>query len=219
MARQPIVIGSANAKQGDTLFDGATKINANETELYADTATNTQAIADNAQAIIDTTALITGFTKTYWFFDADTATQSAPISHTGAANNTYLTNNSIGAATTSYNPDSKASLWNASTNRFDFSSLKIGDTVEFRGSLDITNAAAQEIDLLMSLAEGSASPYELNIAHIYYKTASSSATITFLFRVYIGEEGTRTNPARFRFASPAASSIKVLGFFSQITSV
>jgi hypothetical protein len=34
MAYQPILIGAANAKAGDTLFDGATKINANFAELY-----------------------------------------------------------------------------------------------------------------------------------------------------------------------------------------
>lgn len=41
MAYQPIIIGAANAKAGDTLFDGATKINSNFTELYArETANN-----------------------------------------------------------------------------------------------------------------------------------------------------------------------------------
>ena len=31
MAQQPIIIGTADAKAGDTLFTGATKINANTT--------------------------------------------------------------------------------------------------------------------------------------------------------------------------------------------
>ena len=41
MAYQPIVIGTANAKTGDTLFSGATKINANFTELYNDNLAST----------------------------------------------------------------------------------------------------------------------------------------------------------------------------------
>ena len=41
MAYQPIVIGTANAKTGDTLFNGATKINANFTELYNDNLAST----------------------------------------------------------------------------------------------------------------------------------------------------------------------------------
>ena len=35
MAFQPIIIGAEDAKQGDNLFTGATKINANFTELYS----------------------------------------------------------------------------------------------------------------------------------------------------------------------------------------
>jgi hypothetical protein len=41
MAYQPIIIGAANAKAGDNLFTGATKINANFVELYASGAQNT----------------------------------------------------------------------------------------------------------------------------------------------------------------------------------
>ena len=47
MAYQPIVIGSANAKAGDTLFDGAAKINSNFVELYS-VATLTRRIVVNA---------------------------------------------------------------------------------------------------------------------------------------------------------------------------
>ncbi len=42
MAYQPIIIGAANAKAGDTLFDGATKINSNFTELYANLSAQPQ---------------------------------------------------------------------------------------------------------------------------------------------------------------------------------
>ena len=35
MAQQPIIIGTADAKAGDTLFDAFTKTQSNFTELYA----------------------------------------------------------------------------------------------------------------------------------------------------------------------------------------
>tara|TARA_R110000772_G_scaffold229587_1_gene340449 strand:- start:1392 stop:1934 length:543 start_codon:yes stop_codon:yes gene_type:complete len=161
----------------------------------------------------------TGFTKTYWFDANDAGTTASPIVHTGSATGTYLTNDAAGSSTTSYNPNTKDALWNAGTNKFDFTSLKIGDTVELRIDITITNAAAQEINLLMSLGEGSGSPYELNISHAYYKTASSSEQITALFRIYMGDETTRTGGARVRFASLAASNITVNGWFYQITEV
>ena len=219
MAQQPVIIGTADAQAGDNLFDAFTKINANDTELYADTAANEAATVANALAIIATTALITGFTKTYWFDANDTATAATPIAHTAAATNTYLTNNAIGSFTNSYNPDSKATLWNPATNKFDFTSLKIGDTVFFRIDINLTNSAAQEVDLLMSIGEGSSGPYEKNMDHAYYKTASTLANNTVIFEIYIGDEATRTGGARFRFASLDAATIVVNGWYYRITEV
>ncbi len=213
MAQQPIVIGTANAKDGDTLFDGATKINANTTELYTD-------VAANEAAIIANTALITGLTKTYWFDDNDTLTGTTPISHAGGATNTYLTNDSLGSFTNQYNPDSKARLWNAATNKFDFTSLKTGDIIEFRGDIEVSTASAnQEIDILMSLAEGQASPYELSVSHYYYKVISASNKITFMFRIYMGDPGTEAGGSRFRIASTDNATIKVNGWFYSVTEV
>ena len=213
MAQQPIIIGTANAKAGDTLFDGATKINANTAELYAD-------VAANEAAIIANTALITGLTKTYWFDDNDTLTGTTPISHTGGATNTYLTNDSLGSFTNQYNPDSKARLWNAATNKFDFTSLKTGDIIEFRGDIEVSTASAnQEIDILMSLAEGQTSPYELSISHYYYKVISASNKITFMFRIYMGDPGTEAGGSRFRIASTDNATIKVNGWFYSVTEV
>tara|TARA_R110000772_G_scaffold204975_3_gene315252 strand:+ start:4457 stop:5122 length:666 start_codon:yes stop_codon:yes gene_type:complete len=221
MARQELnpLSGAANDRLGDTPNAYTAKLNAMTTELYDDTAANEAATVANALAIIATTALITGFTKTYWFDANDTATTSSPISHTAAATNTYLTNNAIGSSTTSYNPDSKDALWNPATNKFDFTSLKIGDTVFFRVDIDLTNAAAQEVDLFISLAEGSAAPYEKNMGHRYYKTASSLANDTEQFEIYIGDENTRTGGARFRFGSVDAATIVVNGWYYRITEV
>ncbi|MFT6835645.1 MAG: hypothetical protein ACJA0H_001685, partial [Francisellaceae bacterium] len=55
--------------------------------------------------------------------------------------------------------------------------------------------------------------------HAYYKTASTLANDTVLFRIYIGDENTRTGGARFRFASSDTATIVVNGWFYQITEV
>jgi hypothetical protein len=209
MARSPINVGTtANDGTGDTWRDAFIKVNANEEEVFATAAANALAIAG-----------LTGLTKTYWFDANDTATAATPITHGAGATNTYLTNNALGSFTNAYNPDSKDALWNPSTNKFDFTSLKIGDVVKFRIDINLSNSAAQEVDLLMSIAEGSSGPYELNINHTYYKTASTLANNTSMFSVYIGDENTRTGGARFRFASVAAATIVVNGWFYQITEV
>lgn len=199
MAQQVINVGlSADDRSGDKWRDAFIKVNANESELYAAAGSGT---------------------KTYWFDDNDTLTATTPISHTAGATGTYLTNNGLGSFTNQYNPDSKDRLWNRATGKFDFTSLKIGDTVEFRGDIEINNSAAQETSILISLAEGTAGPFELNISRDYYKTAANDSKVTFIFRVYIGNEVTRTGGARFRFASAAATTIKVNGWFYQVTEV
>jgi hypothetical protein len=209
MSYDPINLGTtANDRLGDKWRAGGAKINTMFQTLFASVLANTNAIAE-----------ITGFTKTYWFDANDSGTASSPISHGAGASDTYLTNNASGTSTTEYNPDSKNALWDPLTQKFNFTSLKIGDTIEIRLDINLTNAAAQEVDLFMSLAEGSAGPYELNINHSYYKTASTLANDTALFRIYIGDENTRTGGARFRFASVAAATIVVNGWFYQITEV
>ena len=220
MTRQVLnpLSSAANDKLGDTPNTYTVKLNGMTLELYTATATNATALIAQAAAILENTNLITGFTKTYWFDANDTATATTPISHTGGATGTYLTNNAIGSSTTSHNPDSNAALWNPSTNKFDFTSLKIGDTVEFRIDLTIANAAAQEVNLFMSLGEGTA-PYELPMVHNYYKTAATGTPFGAIFKIYIGDAATRDGGARFRFVSVAAATIKVNGWFYEITDV
>jgi hypothetical protein len=142
--------------------------------------------------------LAEGCTRTYWFDANDAGTTSSPITHGAGSTTTFLTNDGAGPSTNSYNPDSKAALWNTSTNKFDFTSLKQGDTVEFRIDLEIANAAAQEINVVIDLAEGTSGAYTLNVNHTYFKTASSGDQITAMFRIYMGDADTRTGTARCR---------------------
>jgi hypothetical protein len=197
MAKETINVGtSPNDGTGDTLRASMVKVNSNFTEVYD-----------------------FNFTKTYWFDANDAGTTTTPITHGAGSTTTFLTNDGAGTGTTSYNPDSKSVLWNTTTNKFDFTSLKIGDTVEFRIDVSISPAAAQEINLVMDIGEGDAGAYSLNVNHTYFKTASASDQITAMFRVYMGDEVTRANPARFRLTSIAATTVIVNGWFYQITEV
>tara|TARA_R110000851_G_scaffold331691_1_gene506246 strand:- start:102 stop:659 length:558 start_codon:yes stop_codon:yes gene_type:complete len=154
--------------------------------------------------------------QTYWFV---TENGTTAISHTGGATDTYLTNSAAGAGTTSYNPDSKAVLWNTTTNKFDFTSLKIGDVINITGKLTFNNLAAQEVDMFISAAEGTASAHEHQIDHTYYKTAKAGRVSTFTIPFLITNEDERTGGARFRFASVQAASITVGDWTTIITSV
>jgi hypothetical protein len=112
--------------------------------------------------------------STYWFV---TRSNAAAISHTGGATDTYLTNNAN--TVVSYNPDSKAALWNTATGKFDVSNNKIGDVIHFTAKCTFDNLAAQEVDMFISVAEGEATAHEHQINHAYYKTAANGTGITF----------------------------------------
>jgi hypothetical protein len=145
-----------------------------------------------------------GFTKTYWFVNEST---NPALSHVGGANNTYLLNNSSGPRSINYNPDSKNALWNPSTNSFSFTSLKIGDIATVTGSIIYDNLAAQEVDIFISMAEGTASAHEHQVNHTYHKTAKTGTEVTFSYPILMHDADAVAGGARIRFASVQAASI------------
>ncbi len=64
MAYQPIIIGAADAKAGDTLFSGGTKINDNFVELYG-------SLGENNTVYLREEADLPNQTATTWTMDAD----------------------------------------------------------------------------------------------------------------------------------------------------
>jgi hypothetical protein len=152
--------------------------------------------------------------RTYWFVTRSTA---AAISHVGGATDTYLTNNAN--TTASYNPDGKPLIWNPATGKFDLSNTKIGDVIHFtaRGTFD--NLAAQEIDMFISVSEGTGSAHEHQLNHAYYKTAAVGTGFTFDYHMTIEDADERDGGARFRFASVQAASITIDNFTAIVTEV
>ena len=181
--------------------------NINDGELGSSVRGKLNATKDLAEALGN---------STYWFVTGSTA---SAIAHTGGATNTFLTSNGLGSESASYNPTSKAALWNPSTNKFDFTSLKIGDTIHFTGRVEFDNLAAQEVDISISAAEGTASAHEHTINHTYYKTANTGSGLTFNTAFVIRNADEKNGGARFRFASVQAASITVISWTAIITSV
>ncbi len=150
--------------------------------------------------------------NTYWFV---TKSNGAAISHTGGATDTYLTNNAH--TTKEQNPDGHAAIWNPATGKFDVSNNKIGDVIHFTAKCDFDNLAAQEIDLFISVAEGTSTAHEHQIGHNYYKTAKVDSGIAFAYHMVIEDADERDGGNRFRFASTEAASITVDNFTVIVT--
>ena len=180
-------------------------------------------VSDDGLTVTTTTELVAGATKTYWFYASDTATNpvdgGTKISHGAGATTTFLTNNNLGTMNSSYNPDSNPNLWNSATNKFDFTSLKVGDVLDIRLDIIIDHAAAQETYIVIDLAEGQASPYTLRVGHDYYKTASTNVTVTCSFKLPFISQSTIDGGARMRFESIAAATIVVNGWYYEVTEV
>ena len=146
----------------------------------------------------------TGFTKTYWFVNESTNTA---LAHVGGANDTYLLNNSSGPRSFNHNPDSKNTLWNPSTNKFDFTSLKVGDLVTVTGNITFDNLAAQGVDIFISMSEGRPTAHEHQVNHTYFKTAKTGREISFTYPILMHDADAIAGGARIRFGSAQAASI------------
>jgi len=90
MAFQPIIIGTADAKAGDTLFAGATKINGNFTELYGSSANNIKVINEAADFPEPSGGVITLEDNITYYISANVVTSDRFIC---GANNIITSNN------------------------------------------------------------------------------------------------------------------------------
>jgi hypothetical protein len=149
-----------------------------------------------------------------WSDYNDAATASAPIALTVADTYYPLTNDELGGFTNkTYAIAGHGDIWDASSDEFDFSSLALGDTVDFRLDYTVTTTGAnREICSKMALAIG-ASPYSLSLSRDYFKSAGTYQIVTW-YSIYMGDSNTKGNPARFEVASDGTGdSVVVNGWY------
>lgn len=151
-----------------------------------------------------------------WYDYNDLATVSTPIS-VPLTTWTPLTNDGAGPQTEiSYGLPCCTNMWNVSTNRFDFSTLNIGDTVDIRLSFSVTTGtASQVVQCRLSLGEGSGSPYTIPFTYANYKSAGTYENIRFS-SIYMGNTITKDYPAFFEIWSDANASVTVTGWYIRV---
>ena len=146
------------------------------------------------------------------------ASQSV-INHIGGTNSTLLTNNGLGLFTISYPPYGMTnSIWNSSTNRFDFTSLSIGDMINIQVDMEISSSSTdQEIEIYLVLGEGSLGEYNLTYAN--GGLLKRNATYPFVANsgILINNVYVRDNPAKLIFKSTSNSTINVKGWYITIS--
>ena len=144
----------------------------------------------------------------------DSATAITPIS-VSSGTWTKLTNNKLGANTkTDALPDGVTSLWNSSTNQFDFSELPVNTMMDGRFDIVVTTTASnQTIDLSAFVAIGSPSAFEFTLmTSVLFKTAGAHK-ISPYSGMYIGSADVKNFPAEIRIKSDASCTVKVNGWY------
>lgn len=146
----------------------------------------------------------------------DLATATTRITVPGTNTYVSITNDTLGPQTTrAYLPTGVTDIWNPTTGLFDFSQLSNGDTIDIRLSLEVTTTSpSQSIDIDMELGIGGFS-YDVLFHSSTVKTAGTQQINRFN-SIYMGDDNTRLNGARFKIRSDALATCKVLGWYCKI---
>lgn len=151
----------------------------------------------------------------HWDYN-DSTTPGTPIQLSTTP--TYLTNDGLGTfSTNTYALSGVPQIWNTSTNRFDFTSLDNGDTVDVRFDLTITTGGNnREIIIDFDLGIG-AGNYQLPVTRESSFQANTFQSVRFT-TLYLGDDNTRLNPAGIRATSSNSTgdSIVVNGWFVRV---
>jgi hypothetical protein len=150
-----------------------------------------------------------------WYNVSDTATAGTPIALSVAGTQYDLTNNAAGANTSSaYGVDGAPSVWNTGTNRFDFSSLALGDMVEIEVDISFTTTSANTaIDIIAEFGVGQAGVY--NIPLVTGLNIKSASTVRIVTQRLVPMRDTLTKdfPARIRAKADTTGSTVVVNSF------
>jgi len=157
------------------------------------------------------------FSSVGYFHYTDTATQTTPLTILPDTNK-KLTNDGLGAQTNlTQAPYGVSTLFNTTTNEFDFSQLSIGDTLDLRVDLLLTTTSAnQKYLVFLKVGEGSVAEYDLPIFSGQIKSISSDNRIIGNEPFSIDYQEHIDNPATLYILSDDDGSVKVNGWFSSI---
>lgn len=148
------------------------------------------------------------------FFDYnDTATSVTPINVT-ANTWTKLTNNGLGSFTNKlYKCPVLTDVWNTSTNRFVWSNMKLGDTVDIRIEIAITTTSPNQVVNLSIFNGIGGSEYGIGILPENQYKNVGSRVINAYTSIYMGDNNTLLNPSEIRIKSDAACTVVVSGWY------
>ena len=152
-----------------------------------------------------------------YFHVADLATQTTPLAFV-ASTPLQLTNDG-GGAFTNYEqaPYGVSSIWNTSTNKFEFEKLSVGDAILISADLSIsTTSVNQNLRLYIKLGIGTPSERDLLIDSWNEKSVVTFEEFIKDVSFSIDNEDWRDAPAEIYILSDDDGSVKVNGWYVPI---
>lgn len=154
-----------------------------------------------------------------WYDYADLATQTTPQS-ISANTRTDVNNDGQGTYTTNaFGVPGIVDIYDGTSGEFDFSKLKIGDVVGIRIDFEYdTQSNNQTVRQRLDLAVGSASAYSIKWGSENVFKHKGVHEFSVYNKIYIGNNETRNNPAKFSIFSDGDLDLTVNGYFIDVTS-
>lgn len=139
----------------------------------------------------------------------DAATSVTPISLSGTP--VLLSNDGLGSFTNlTYRVNGHGDVWDTVAQEFDWSSLKLGDTVDFRTDFTVTTTSPNTVITTdIEMAIGSGGPYTLTFDSRSFKNAGTYQ-FTRWSSIYMGDTNTLNNGSRFVMASDGTGDTVVV---------
>lgn len=153
--------------------------------------------------------------KVGWWDYNDLTTATTPIAITTASTDFELTNDGAGANTNkTYALSGITDIWNTTTNRFDFSGLDVGDTVDIRFDIEVTTSTVNtEVSMWLEFGVGG-TPYRIPMLNDLNLKDSKVHKLLSYKGVYMGDTNTKDNPARLVIQSDKTDpTVKVNGWY------
>lgn len=141
-----------------------------------------------------------------------------PIVVTAASSPVIITNDGAGAFTNkTYLPVGITDVWDVSSNRFDWTDLKLGDMIDIRLDINlVTSSVNTEISVNLMLAEGTNGEYNIPfLTNTNFKDVTTH-NINRFNGIYMGDENSLLNQAVFKISADKNCSIIVNGWYCKI---
>lgn len=146
----------------------------------------------------------------------DLATQTTPINIPSGLVNVDIPNDTLGPFTRrEFAPKGVGDIWDADNGVFDWTALKTGDMVDLRLDLSITTTSPNQTVIVELLVAIGGFEYTVPFVQANVKTVGTYPVNRYN-GIYMGDDNTLLNGAKFRVRSDAPATMVVNGWYCKV---